>query len=112
MANIREIDHTNEVMSLFADKVERALTTVGGFVVTEAQDFLEADPRRVDTGRLKNSIDKQYVPDEKAVYIGTDVEYAPYVHDGTSKMQPNKFLRRAVETNADQIKAYIKNELN
>lgn len=112
MADIREIDHSNEVMRLFADKVERALTTVGGFVVTEAQDFLEADPRRVDTGRLKNSIDKQYVPDEKAVYIGTDVEYSTYVHEGTSKMQPNKFFRRAVEENKDQIIAYVKDELN
>lgn len=37
----------------------------------------------VDTGNLRNSITHKVVPSEKAVYIGTPVEYAPYIEFGT-----------------------------
>ena len=35
--------------------------------------------RSVDTGRLRASVTHQIMEREKAVYIGTNVEYAPYV---------------------------------
>ena len=37
----------------------------------------------VDTGMLKNSISSVVVPDEKAVYIGTNVDYAKWHEFGT-----------------------------
>ena len=39
----------------------------------------------VDTGNLRNSIDHKVDPDERAVYIGTNTEYAAYVELGTGK---------------------------
>lgn len=42
----------------------------------------------VDTGRLSNSIAHKVDKSEKAVYIGTNVEYAPYVELGTGKHYP------------------------
>ena len=52
-------------------------------------------------------------PDEKnkAVWIGTNVEYAPYVHDGTSKMAANRFLKNAVVKHKDEYKAIIEQQL-
>lgn len=50
-------------------------------------------------------------PDQMAVYVGTNVEYAPYVHEGTSRMSPNRFLKNAAVRNKDQIREYIKKEL-
>lgn len=44
---------------------------------------------------------------KKAVYIGTNVEYAIYVHEGTSRMTPNRFLKNAAERNQKQIRDYI-----
>lgn len=45
---------------------------------------------------------------KKAVYIGTNVKYAIYVHEGTSRLQPpNRFLRNAVEANQEQAKKKI-----
>lgn len=38
-----------------------------------------------DTGNLRNSIAHQVQPDEQAVYIGSNVEYAAYVELGTGK---------------------------
>ena len=49
--------------------------------------------------------------DEKAVYIGTNVEYAIYVHEGTSRMAPNRFLKNAVTKNEEQIRRWLDNTL-
>lgn len=43
-----------------------------------------ANKAPVDTGRLKNSIEHAVVSSENAVYIGTNVEYAPHQEFGTS----------------------------
>lgn len=48
----------------------------------------------------------------RAVYIGTNVEYALYVHEGTVNMTANRFLKNAVERNTDQIKQYVKDALS
>ena len=53
----------------------------------------------VDTGRLKGSISHAVVPDERAVYIGTNVHneqgknYAIYQELGTSKIAGKHFLQ-------------------
>lgn len=40
----------------------------------------------VDLGILRASIESQVVPKERAVYIGTNVDYAKYVEYGTARM--------------------------
>ena len=47
----------------------------------------------------------------KAVYIGSNVQYAAYVHEGTSRMSPNRFLKNAVTKNEKQIKEYVEKGL-
>ena len=109
--SVRIINHRDEVERAISQALERALTSVGEFVAGEAQDELENDPRRIDTGNLRNSIRPEVVESEKAVYVGTNVEYGIYVHEGTVRMSPNRFLKNAVERNADQIKEYIEDAL-
>lgn len=43
----------------------------------------------------------------KTVYIGTNVEYAVYVHEGTTKMTPNRFLKKALQNNVDEYKRIL-----
>ena len=105
------IDNSDLFLNEFDKKAESVLTEIGIHLTTESQDELENNPRRIDTGNLRDSISNRYVGEEKAVYIGTNVEYGVYVHEGTVKMSPNKFLRNAVERNLDQIQDLIKNEL-
>lgn len=59
-------------------------------VETKAKQLLQSDPRRVDTGRLRASINTQaYTVNGKPVVgVGTNVEYAVYVHDGTGLYGP------------------------
>lgn len=58
------------------------------------------------SGQAPNDPDTQ-----KAVYVGTNVEYASYVHDGTSKMAANRFLRNGIVKNKDVFKAIAEAEL-
>jgi HK97 gp10 family phage protein len=99
-------DHTKEVKEAAEDAILRALETVGLFVEGEAK--LRAP---VDTGRLRNSITHEVVPDELAVYIGSNVEYAPYQEYGTSKMKAHPYLHPAITQNMGTIKDIIKAEL-
>ena len=49
---------------------------------------------------------------EKTVYIGTNVEYAVYVHNATSKLKPpNRFLKNAVTNHGNEYKAIIEKQL-
>lgn len=65
----------------------------------------------VDTGRLRNSITHVTRASEKAEYIGTNVEYAPYVELGTRKQAAQPFLRPAASGHADTYKAILKKHL-
>lgn len=53
----------------------------------------------VDTGRLRSSIRWAMIKDERGVVgiVGSDVEYAGYVEDGTKRMAGRHFLRDALE---------------
>jgi HK97 gp10 family phage protein len=67
-------------------------------------DTPESKSGYVRTGRLRNSISYGVDTDEPAVYIGSNVEYAPYVELGTSKMRARPFLKPAVENYVGEYK--------
>ena len=138
--DIQFTDNSQEFIDALENAIPRILEAVGVFVEGEAKAGLENDPRRVDTGLLRNSITHAVSggqpaartyhadrgnehgvyygnmpsdpPEEQAVYIGSNVEYSVFVHEGTSKTPvPNRFLKNAVERNADQIKDYMQKGL-
>jgi HK97 gp10 family phage protein len=53
------------------------------------------EPPRVDTARLRQSIQPSVVDEGSVIRgrVGTNVEYAPLLEYGTSKMAPRPFLR-------------------
>lgn len=112
-----EKDNTDEVIREMNKDVHRALEMIGG----EAERFAKAlspvgTPESTGIpgymgGTLRNSITHKVVDDEDAVYIGSNVEYAPYVEMGTVKMKARPFLKPAVENHTDYYKRIIENEL-
>ena len=72
-------DRTNEAKAGMREAIERALETIGLQAETYSKLELENDPRRIDTGNLRNSISHTVANSEQKVYIGTNVEYAVYV---------------------------------
>ena len=147
--NIRvtiENDATPEVKATMKRRVRGALSAAGIQAASLARDELQATPKRIDTGLLRNSITSAmdgagprisgYKPSRKskytgkkpppgyysgstpkepegktAVYIGTNVKYAIYVHDGTQDMEANRFLKKAVEDHAAELIDIIKKHL-
>lgn len=70
----------------------------------------------VDTGRLRNSITHAIESDENAVYIGTNVKYAPYVENDV-RMSNGKtrlgahFLRDAASNHGDEYRRIFKKHM-
>lgn len=71
-------DYSAKVLDAMSDAVLRALERCGSQAEGYAKDLCP-----VDTGNLRNSI--SHIVDESgpAAYIGTNIEYAPYVEFGT-----------------------------
>lgn len=114
MADITIHDHSDEVIRRIRDALPVGLEAVGQFLEGEAVIEIESNPRRVDTGRLRGSIAHSLEGEggnEPSVTVGTNVEYAIYVHDGTMRMEPNRFLTNALNNNRTKIKQYVENEI-
>lgn len=93
-----------------ANAIDQALATALEEVGLVAEGYAKrACP--VDTGRLRNSITHVTRPGEKAVYIGTNVEYAPYVEYGTARHEAQPFLRPAATGHGDTYRAIVEARL-
>lgn len=88
------------------EKINKALEICGGM----AESYAKADCP-VDTGRLRNSITHAQTGDQEET-IGSNVEYAPYVELGTSRMSARPFLAPAAEGHAAEYEAVIRKELS
>ena len=99
MSSVKITDNTAEALSALESAVQRGLEIIGGKAETYAKELCV-----VDTGNLRNSITHQTDPAEKAVAIGSNVEYAPYVEMGTSRMKAQPYLRPAATEHTDVYK--------
>lgn len=63
----------------------------------------------VDTGRLRNSI--SHTVDGEAAYIGTNVEYAPYVELGARGRPGVHMLQRAATEHAEEYKQLMEDSM-
>ena len=75
-------DNTEEVLSALDKQIKAGLEAVGEQAISHAKSNITA-AGRVNTGNLRNSIEKRVRMAEKAVYVGTNVEYAVYNEMGT-----------------------------
>lgn len=98
--------HRKEIQEAFDNQIEKALTIIG---MTAERYAVEACP--VQTGNLREHITNFPQPSEKAVIVGTNVEYAPYVEFGTSRQTPQPFLRPAASDHMDEYRDILKRTL-
>lgn len=93
-----------------AEAIDQALATA----LEEVGLVAEGYAKRlcpVDTGRLRNSITHVTRPDDNAVYIGTNVEYGPYVEYGTLRQKAQPYLRPAATGHGDTYRAIVEDRL-
>ena len=99
-------DNSKEVSGNIKAALLRGLETCG--LVAEGYAKKLAP---VDTGNLRNSITHDVDDGEPAVYIGTNVEYAPYVCLGTIHMNAQPFLKPAVNDHKEEYRKILENSL-
>lgn len=124
------IDRSKEALSALQEAALRALEKCGLTAEGYAKKLCP-----VDTGNLRNSITHKLDPEEPAVFIGSDSEYAVYVECGTGRYYPGgrqtpwvyrdakgrwhmtdgqraqPYLKPAVADHAQTYHSIIKNEL-
>ncbi len=108
--------HVKDVEAELANRIPIILEALGieaeGNAVSEINKLVydtPPSPTYVRTGRLKGSI--SHAHDDEAAYVGTNVEYAPYVELGTYKMAPRPFLRNAVANHLSDYKKIVEEGL-
>ena len=97
MADIIFTSNVNEILSALEKGKRNALTAIGATAETYAK---QETP--VDTGRLRNSI--SHTVDGESAYIGSNVEYAPYVELGTSRAKAHHMLQKAATEHSAEYK--------
>lgn len=97
-------DSVDECLTALAKAKVRGLNAIGLAAENHAKKICP-----VDTGRLRNSI--SHTQDGDSAYIGTNVEYAPYVELGTSKMGARPYLKPAATEHNDEYKALMEESL-
>ena len=104
--DIKFTDNSKEVLEAMQQAAVRALEKCGLTAEGYAKKLCP-----VDTGNLRNSITHTVDDGDPAAYIGTNVEYAPYVCLGTIHMKAQPFLKPAVADHANEYRKIIENEL-
>ncbi len=99
------VNLNNFINDILPEKISQGLELAGQYVENTAKENITS-MGAVDTGALKNSITHNV--EDKAVEIGTSVEYAPFIHDGTFKMEGRPFLQNAVDEHMTEIVEYFK----
>ena len=89
-----------EAMKGFDLAVQQALTESA--ILVEGKAVSKAP---VDTSRLKQSITR--IVDKTSAYVGTNVEYAPYVEFGTRRQKAQPYLRLALSSSISAIKGFF-----
>lgn len=94
-------DRSPEFLKALDGAIDHALWAIGARAETHAKAVTP-----VDTGRLRNSI--AHAETDDATYIGTNVEYAPYIEFGTRRNHAHHMLKRAATEHGEEYKAIVK----
>ena len=102
--NIEFKDHSEQVLAEINKRINKALTALGFAVVNVTKDYIDNRYGRKIwiSGDLYRSI--TFAPPDiinKTVTIGSNMEYAGWVHNGTARMEARPFLRDAIMENMD-----------
>lgn len=113
MREVKVKSNVDEIKKQTDQAIMKALKTIGLKAEGYAKISL-TEQGAVDTGRLRNSVTHQVDMSENAVYVGTNVEYAPYIEFGTyggKGMKARPYIRPSIERHIDEYRAIIEKEL-
>ena len=102
----RVVSHSDQISASLSSAIHRGLDAMGleavGCMVSQMQNGYGRPIHK--TGRLMGSI--QHLVENSGpntVDVGTNVKYAPHVHDGTWKMPGRPFLKDGISRNREHL---------
>lgn len=98
---VKFTDNSRQVIAEMKSRKKLALLAIGSAAEGHAKALTP-----VDTGRLRNSI--AHAADSEAAYIGSNVEYAPYVEYGTVHNRAHHMLKKAATEHGDEYQRIAK----
>jgi len=108
--SVKFTDNSQQIKTQFENNLNKALEMMG--VKNQELSTKEiTDMRAVDTGRLRASMTYQVDAPNKQVIVGTNVSYAPYVHEGTHRMASRPFLKNSILNYREDYKEIIQKTL-
>lgn len=111
VVDVRVESHIEEFTDEMKRKVLDWLDGIGEDAASTTANIIASIPL-VKTGRLMGSIEHSVDAPEQSVYIGTNVEYAPYHEFGTSRGIPAKhFLQAGASIHTDEYKEMLERAL-
>lgn len=102
---IRE-NNAEQIANAINQAIAAALEEIG----LAAERFAKLETP-VDTGRLRNSITHAIDMGEEAVYVGTNVEYAPYIELGVHGRDGVNMLEHAANNHGDYYRQIMEKHL-
>lgn len=139
------VDNSDLIKKACREQIIKALEAVGiqaesDIKAAMSDTWPETGTDIVDTGRLQNSISHEVFGDSQEVQVGTNSEYAVYVHEGTGQyavsgggtpkkrwvykdkltgetrvgvpQKPRRFIKNTIEKNINDYKEIIKEYLS
>lgn len=97
MSDVKYKNNSAAVLSSLESKKAAALEAIGLRAETHAKALTP-----VDTGNLRNSMAHAVSGD--SVYIGSNVEYAPFVEYGTRRNKAHHMLKKAATEHGEEYK--------
>lgn len=139
------VDNSDLIKKACREQIIKALEAVGIQAESDIKRAMnevwsETGTDIVDTGRLRNSIAHEVFGDSQELQVGTNSEYAVYVHEGTGKyaaggggtpkerwvyrdpltgearigvpQKPRRFIKETIEKSINEYKEIIKEYLS
>ncbi len=104
MMDVNFEDNSEKILSDFENALQKGLKAIG---MTAEGHAKKETP--VDTGRLRNSISHAETKD--STYIGTNVEYAPYIENGARGRKAHHMLQRAATQHSAEYKKIMEDSI-
>ena len=106
-------DNSAQVLAKMNSNIRSALIAIGSTVVEIASDYIMTKYYRpaYQTGDLLRSLTFNVDMANKRVIIGSNLNYAPWVHNGTASMEARPFLRDAIMENMQVWKEVVAEHL-
>lgn len=118
MGDVKFENHTDEVLRKADQVFDTAMELIAEVGESNAIDEVTRlvyetpeSPYYVRTGALRNSLGHKYIRPEKTAYIGTDLEYAPYVEYGNQHVTERPFLRNAAQNYIEEYKQLLEDAI-